>query len=49
MDDFRADVAQEMEAETVTYEQWLEYMERYRRRWLPKSLPCRSCWRRPWS
>ena len=31
MDDFRADVAQEMEAETVTYEQWLEYMERYRR------------------
>ena len=31
MDDFRADVAQEMEAETVTYEQWLEYLERYRR------------------
>ena len=31
MDDFRADVARTMEGdETVTYEQWLEYMTRYR-------------------
>lgn len=33
MDDFRADVARWMEGEdeTVTYEQWKEYMDRYRR------------------
>ena len=33
MDDFRADVAREMEEDDgmLTYEQWLEYMERYRR------------------
>ena len=31
MDDFRADVARWMEGvdETVTYEQWKEYMDRY--------------------
>lgn len=31
MDDFRADVAREMEEEPVTYEQWKEYMAEYRR------------------
>ena len=30
MDDFRADVAAEMEDENMSYEQWKEYMERYR-------------------
>ena len=30
MDDFRIDVAEEMEDEIMTYEKWTEYMERYR-------------------
>ena len=30
MDDFRKDVAEEMEDENMTYEKWKEYMERYR-------------------
>ena len=43
MDDFRADVARWMEGEdeTVTYEQWKEYMDRYlaERAELPASMP----------
>ena len=43
MDDFRADVARWMEGEdeTVTYEQWKEYMDRYltERAALPASMP----------
>jgi hypothetical protein len=31
MDDFRKDVAEEMEDENMTYEKWKEYMEQYRK------------------
>ena len=39
MDDFRADVAAEMEDSDMSYEQWKEYMEQYRRelREMPES------------